>query len=301
MELTISNDKGLFAKIAPRSVITEQGFSWLKAWRAAQANLPAADAKKMDDLIAALGQLPVAKTVTYLSENDMPPGTPLPPSHGTHRPYQWVPCRVWVLVESFVGTSDSQEWEGAATPEGLGWSVLPELVKLKDYQASLFQTLKLANGYFSTYEGANKVIKGHASWTITLVDPVSRLGQSTAHALYNPSSRGYLNDKANYVPIAGARLFESAEAARRTAKSRNLTSSVIVVEIEVAVRAIADPMQQPNLGEFGEVVAFAERRRLTEALDRVEIDELLEKVEKIRNEHPELFEERQAQAVKRRL
>ena len=298
MELTISNEKGLFAKISPRAVMTEQGFSFFKAWRAAQTRLPPADAKKIDALIAAIGQLPVTQTLSNLSENDMPPGTPLPPVHGTQRPYQRVPCRVWVMVESFVGTSDRQEWDGAVTPEGLGWSVLPELVKLKEYQASLFQSLKLANGY---YEGANKVIKGHAGWTVTLVDPVSSLGQSTAHALYSTAARGYLNDKANYVPIAGARLFESAEAARRTAKSRGLTSSVIVVEIEVAVRAIADPMQHPNLGEFGEVVAFAERRRLTEALDRVELDELLEKVEKIRTEHPELFEERHTPAPKRRL
>ena len=301
MELTITNEKGLFGLTNPRPVITEKGFAHLKRWRA-DTLLSGEEAKRVDGIIALLDRLPVFKALTYLLASDDPNTfksgiveTSPPKAYGS------APCRGWLFVDSvFVGTSMTVNWPGEASPEGLGWTVLTELLKAEKDIQKLFSRLDISYGYHGPLVGAPKVIKNHTRWSLSMVDPIARLGQTDAHAIYNPAERGYLNDKGYWVPLAGARLFESAEAARRTNRSRNLTGTIIV-EIDMAVRAIADALQQPDLGEFGEVVAHAERKRLVETLDKIELDDLLAQVEKIKQTHPEIFEERATAVPRRRI
>jgi hypothetical protein len=294
MELVITNEKGLFANLDARPVITEQGFSYLKKWRAAQSDLDPAEASKIDTLIAAFESLPLMLCSSDLDRNDREPGTQLRERSISGLPCKaWaeVPARVWVAVVSFTGTFSRQGWDGEATPEALGWSALPALLKLREFQARFLPTIGVANGGYQPYEGASRIVKGHPRWTLNLVDPVAKLGEDEAHAIYSPGEKGYLNDKGVFVSLSGARLFESAEAARRTVRSRNL-AGVVIVGVKIAVSTIEDTLRETDLGDFAGVLATAERRRLTEMLDKIELAELLDKVDRIRAVHPELFEDK---------
>lgn len=266
MELTIVNEKGLFASVNKIALITENGLQYLKNWQST-AELSPVLAKKYDDLIKILESFEVQEVYMEAGKNDTLPG------------------------QVFLN--------GQPTPQSLGWESISKLLKLRQFYHEVINTHELGCSY-TPFEYAGTLEKRSKSWSIKVDDIVRRLGNTKSFAIYDTAASGYLNDKGYFLPLSGARMFESAESARRTCRSRNL-SDVVIVEVELSVSQVVDTLNSNNLGDFYEVISAVEGDRLRKSLEKAHLDDLLEKVEKIRVEHPELFEKKAPASPKRHL
>lgn len=131
-------------------------------------------------------------------------------------------------------------------------------------------------------------------------DPMDVLGHADAFALYveRDGGGGYLDGRGNIVDgIGGARLFESAKAAERTATSRRLRNSV-VVSVEVNVKGLAPGHSAANTDRLREVISYLTRDKLMDLVSSIRGEDISQLREKIDERERQLNTQEQASKKK---
>lgn len=261
----LTNEKGLFATLDFKGVVSVEGWAYLQAQRPA---LSEADRATLDAVKPLIDQLPQGNAYFSVANTRDTSGT-LTQSYRSNPTeplsyYGHIAALGWyVPAGTFKSSSPSKPFEGEPSPERLGWSVMAQLIRPALWKAleSLIARCGLHQGYLAS-DGASNVLKNQHKWTW-----VSAQMENTVKtcALYLPT-QGFMNDKGNTTPLAGARLFESAEAARRTRTSRGLKDAVIV-ELETRVVGLV-PGETLPVGDvkLGGLLAQMDAEKMEQAL-----------------------------------
>lgn len=254
-QYSVKNSKGLFGQMRfAMAVMTKEAHAAVKRYA---ENMPEGKEKKAAmEMLDLVEQLPftscwsVNKTGSLVQEDA----------------YGWVP------VDSFVSASSLTEY---SSPEACGWHVVGKIQK----HVKLYEKLmgvcgqKAMHDYY--WRGASGIARKVVSEGIVFekFDPSSDLADADAWALYC-DGRGYLDSKGGFGPIARARMFESAEACKRTSASRGISSST-VVRVNVKAAGIENvPGTDTEPADLRAALAKIEAEALAMALEKADIETL---------------------------
>ena len=261
---TIKNEKGLVSDVSLNHVMTYAGVQYLENLlsenpeKFSEKPTIVEDAKQFLHLIKKLHVAYPYLRASFIQDwKDDHGGAP------DINGFDVSPYKGYVIptVDIFKSNSPSiQNVDMPAQFESFGWQYCEDLSKLLKKIAPY---LECANIWVnsSVIENGKKLFKKIHSWEIS--EPkVEDLLLSESYAIYKPSFNGFLNDKGSFLPLAGARLFESAESASRTAKSRSLTD-VVIVKTHVQVIEVCHGYPRPeSLGPLAEALSIKEAREL---------------------------------------
>jgi len=197
------------------------------------------------------------------------------------------PVYGFITFSNFIGATSTVDFPYIAKGdwEGIGFEAMEKLVASKEatqlYIELMGFIINMPDLVKKALKSYSKMASKKGNLIISEYDPLSRLVSSTAYLIYNPTSNGYLNDKGSYVPMSGARLFESAIQAERTSKSRGITNNVVIVESKISLTCITNQIPLPScgIGELGQGIADLERKTILENLNKVTMEELLNQIE----------------------
>ena len=110
-------------------------------------------------------------------------------------------------------------------------------------------------------------------FTQVLYDATESLAEVSACVVFLGS--GYLDDKGDSSPLAGARLFESSGAAYTTIRSRKLKNAV-VVNVKTSITTL-DPqsVEKNKFSNLNDALATQQNKRMKDALDLLSRDQLM--------------------------
>jgi len=197
------------------------------------------------------------------------------------------PIYGFITFKNFIGATSTVDFNYISKGdwEGIGFEAMEKLVASKEATKLYIELMDFITNIPDLIKKALKSYSKMASKKGNLIiseyDPLSRLVSSTAYLIYNPTSNGYLNYKGNYVPMSGARLFESAVEAERTSKARGITNDVVIVESKISLTCITNqiPLPSSGIGELGQGIADLERKTILENLNKVTMEDLLNQIE----------------------
>jgi hypothetical protein len=231
-KITITNAKGLVAVPTQKLVITDHALGVLKNSVASIDDEQ--NRSQVERLLELLDNLP---NVGCTQDSDLLAG-----SNDFKRRLatgaQTVGMSRCVLVPGpFMGSRDlySKNFEVSATAQGLGWEHAEEILELARQQRQHLNSI----GITVLPRGLKSAMKALASLAELNIsgDRLCDLVEGKTYAIYRSESNGYIDDKGMPRPLSSARLFPSAEAARRTAKAQKIDDAVIV-EASIQVREI---------------------------------------------------------------
>jgi hypothetical protein len=282
----VRNEEGLFADLSPKSIITSPGLQRLtlllprieaehpklapaaRAWIDAAARCPTAE--------WVCGPF-VSNDWTWFDKNEAK--TFVFGSKSSEQPEHVSihGVKAWLSPISFSSARSGKESTevASATAEGLGWAAAAELAARKGEIAKVARLVGIAPPSLGR---ADQVLRLSAGWSVEEFSPSAGLSEAECCAIYMVSDGGYLNDKGAVAPLAGARLFESAEAARRTMKSRGIRGAMIVNVQARAVSIVPGSIPSGGIGHFDQALAETEARQLQESLARANLDQLRQRV-----------------------
>lgn len=299
MNVQIQNPKGLFYQLTLKPVVSEAALRVMQSERSMPqrfaVNGPIHDL--LSRLLPLIEALPVMRAcmirVSPLEAQD-------PAFVFSHHGYDHedpssvntavgeLPARVWVNPATPKGASSRHTFEVAGlTPTDLGWGAAEKLAPHEDDLRTLLLAFDFA---YSRYEQRVSSAKGLArrakDWTLFVPEDEKLFARCETFAIYNLESQGFLNDKGRYVPLGGARTFETAIQAARTVTARKL-SNVVVMRLKTQVMAVDPVLPVPgDMGNMGAALAALEGEVLRETLRRAKEEELLAQLEVLRAEHP---------------
>lgn len=197
------------------------------------------------------------------------------------------PVYGFIAFSNFIGATSTVDFPYIVKGdwEGIGFEAMEKLVASKEATQLYIELMDFITNMPDLVKKAlksyGKMSSKRGNLIISEYDPLSRLVSSVAYLIYNPHSNGYLNDKGHYVPMSGARLFESAVQAERTSKARGITNNVVIVESKISLTCITNqfPLPSCGIGELGQGIADLERKTILENLNKVTMEDLLNQIE----------------------
>ena len=193
----------------------------------------------------------------------------------------------FIAFGNFIGATSTMDFDYIyqGSWDGIGITALEDFLNNKEARA-LYEELMafltnrkdVAKTNLKNY---SKLISKKANLNIFEYDPLSRLVTSDAYLIYHPGCNGYLNDKGSFTPLSGARLFESAVQAERTATSRRIKDSVVIVESKISLTAITNqiPIPSSGTGDLGQGIADLEKKTIMDNLNKVTMEDLEKQIE----------------------
>lgn len=304
MRLLLTNEKGLFNKLALAPVCTLNAVKNIESW--AQGTLEGApelkeeERQKLKDFLALVQQLPV-KDIWCSKLGDYDFGTQKKTDSWGHVPSYGF----YNLGGNFVGRRVVIESEYGISDIYSQWDVVFKTLQIKGLP-SILKKIYFSQPDFSAFK---RFHQKHSSFNIQEEDLSQALSQATSFAVYqagqvNSRRGGFLNAEGRRVQsLASARMFESAVAAKNTIGSRKL-SGAVVVEIESYLTRLVPVEGLSSTQDIGELrfgLSTAEKKSLTESLNEMEIESQLQELQKVKQEHPEWFTKETVSAPKRRI
>ena len=163
-----------------------------------------------------------------------------------------------------------------ASAEALGWTAALELLAQKRKIEEIACLLDIVAPDWAPISRL-KTLLGHLS--VEEANASNGLSATDCFAIFLTEEDGYLNDKGEIAPLAGARLFESvAAAAQRTIRSQKREKAIVVKIHAQAIAVVAETLPESGIGAFGKVLAETEARQLQEALAHASLDQLRQRV-----------------------
>ena len=292
MKFNIVNAKGLFSSPELHDLLSEHAFGLMKekfAEWSTRADVDKKTVAKVKEALELIELLPTAERFFYYRKNDLPGLNFTPPqkySYGHGYGSGNALARCYVDVGSFNTKSEGASRSGDFANGDALLKTLDVCVKLSAFQSVLEDFAKdleisLETSKLKRCKTLQKRFNS-GEYTIKDFDPSIELGQVNACVIFVPGhngSGGYLDGRAGYSPLAGARLFESAGSARTTIRSRHLQNAV-VLHIKAQLVGI-DPDQGPVSGNNEELlsaIARIERLNLEKALEDASVEQLKERL-----------------------
>lgn len=188
----------------------------------------------------------------------------------------------FITFSNFIGSTSTKNFEYITRGDwnGIGFEALEDFVKNKEayklYEELMTFLTNRKDVPKSRLKDFNKLISKKQKLTIYEFDPLSRLVSSDAYLIYFSNYNGYLDYKGNVAPLSGARLFESAIQAERTANARGIRSDVIIVQADISLTAITNQISLPSsgIGDLGQGITELEKRKIKENLAKVTMEDL---------------------------
>jgi len=162
-----------------------------------------------------------------------------------------------------------------ASAEALGWTAALELLAQKRKIEEIACLLDIVAPDWAPISRL-KTLLGHLS--VEEANASNGLSATDCFAIFLTEEDGYLNDKGEIAPLAGARLFESVAAAQRTIRSQKREKAIVVKIHAQAIAVVAETLPESGIGAFGKVLAETEARQLQEALAHASLDQLRQRV-----------------------
>lgn len=272
-EFRIKNAKGLFLETRVQCLLTEDTYQYLR-----DVHLPSlTDEKVKEQREAALdliGSLPVSKLFTQLTPVDSNYTQVSAKGPETYVNHKWTTGYGWVRPGTAKGASNNSS-VAAGNPKEAGWEDAAALVKVR---ATLNEMLKAVGGQAlgeDDMPNAASLKKIMASLVFEGIDPERDLAQCEGFALFIGGS--YLDSKGHGGPLSRARMFESAEAAARTARSQRWPNWK-AVRVGLAVVGQCELQGDTPQPELAGIVSRLEAEALNKALEDAGIERLKQKV-----------------------
>ena len=282
MNFQFVNSKGLFADYQAFGVISHHALGLLRQYHQDPNCLP--EHKKTLDLAMPLfDALPDGKSHVSFKKNDLPNPTLSPSTVCAPYGYGYMGGKVILHVSNFVSKSNVYTHQSPMSdhPDRWGWAECVVLAKLAPKIQDIITSQKWEiNFNGNALASGKKYLKKFQAgeFSVLIKDTALNLSEVNACGLYSPGSKGYLNEKGGYSPLGGARLFESAEAARRTKKSRSLNDAVVVHIRAQLTKVEPDQTITGSLGDLQDAIALVERKNIMQALESATAEQLQERL-----------------------
>lgn len=267
----IVNPKGLFYSFMNQAVMTVAVFEHLRD-KAIPAIADPARRAAAQEAIAAVEKLPTTPGFCYLSPQDEGfDEKARSPQYG-----QMLPCKSWLCLSSAKSSSEGSSEYGS--PKEAGWEAIADVAKNSGEILLLLENAGATPPPFGIPEYTASLKKKFAQAVFAAVDDDEEYCGAEAVALFMPS--GFLDSKGSGGPLSRARLFESAEAARRTASSRGIgewQAMAVSITVTKAFDLPGSTAQAPMLA----AIAKQEAAAIDKALDDAGVERLRAKLAEI--------------------
>lgn len=265
----VANQKGLFYEMQVNSVMTIAVFEHLR-----DIHIPgianAAKREKFQQALDVVERLPTMEAFSYLSQQDQG----FNPAVSAHAQYAIMPCKAWLQLGSAKSSSGSISNIRCGSPKDAGWDELPQLEKLSGAINEMLAEAKAQRITFGISWSAS-LKKKHAQALFMAIDEDSEFAKTSAVALFVDS--GFLDSKGSRGPLSRSRLFESAAAAARTAKSHGF-SSWEAIEVSITVTKSLDLAGSTPHEKMRAAIATREAEEIDKALSEAGIERLKAKL-----------------------
>ena len=262
-QFRITNSKGLFYQARPLALASLQVVAHIR-----QAVIPAIandEARaRAQQALDALEALPVVHAHVELCAHDDQVGS----RHDRRA------CRGWIAPG--LAQSESKDPVEASGPEQAGWLAIGHAYKLRGEIESLLAKAKAPKLWPFHWQGASTIKNKIKEAVFVEFDKAEDNAESEAFALH-VYGRGFMDAHGSAGPLARARMFESAQAAARTAKSRRI-SPWKVVSVSVALGACVDLQGDSACDALSASIALQEAKALDQALEKAGVERLRAKL-----------------------
>lgn len=272
-EFRLKNAKGLFVTTMAEGVMTETTLRHLR-----DAYLPGVpDEKERAECSAALDlieQLPVANVWMKISPVDPGYVSAHDKNHHSYINHHWVQGHGWFRPG---GAKSASEGDGicAGTPKEAGWETMPQIAKALPAINKMLAALGADRLDAALLPTPASLKKASSTLVFEAIDAESELAQCQGFALF--VGDGYVDSKGRAGPLARSRMFESAEAGARTARSQGW-GDWKVVEVGLRVVAQCDLSGDTPQPALAGVIARLEAETLAKALEEAGVDRLKAKL-----------------------
>lgn len=304
MSFIVKNSKGMFAGYSSYALVSQHGFQVMKEVFA-DSNHPVmlkmskGQKAKLEEAFSLMEHLPVANHYMYFMKNDCPNLVKKP----TQPYYSWdhgygtggIDCLEIVGLHSFSSSSGitNKKQDGMSSHAFL--EKIEEQLKIANFVAALSSFAKhcdvsLIETPLKNLKKINKAILD-GEYDIKDIDMVTEMGEVEASVVFISGwgeNGGYLNYKGGISPLAGARLFESEGAAKRTISSQRLRNA-IVVKVKTQIMEVQceigqnDTKRTQNLRE---AIARVEKKNILKALETASVEQIKAKLDEYEKQDP---------------
>ena len=137
----------------------------------------------------------------------------------------------------------------------------------------------------------SRYLKQAKSWHFEVENLSQDLSQSTSYALYVEGA-GFLNSRDFYTKsLASAQHFESLAAAEKKMKKEKRDNTVIV-GLKTSLNGFIHNPTQAQTYEIQQGLSLYEKEQLKTILQNQDIQQKLQLLEQLQQEHPEWFEDK---------
>lgn len=276
-EFRLRNSKGLFLDLRSNGVMTEVVYRHLRDIHAPGIQDPKIRAKCLEALDC-VAELPLMEDYMPLCSLDhvLASGS----ASSRRESMGWASAYGWLRPGAARGASSNSGVTARSAKEA-GWEAIQRVEKVKSTLNKMLIEAGASALEPSAFGGLSGLKKTMESLVFEPVDENQERAGCEACALFVGSNPpGYLDSKGRVGPLARARMFESAEAAGRTARSQGV-SNWKAVGVAMSVTRQFDVTGDSPQEALSAVIAQREAEELNLALEAAGVERLKKKLEEL--------------------
>ena len=265
----IINEAGLFARAEPTPLVALQDCDKMQRYMTSRRNVfSEIQTKEVLGIIDDVRTLPTVKFQGYYRVSTSP---------GT--------CATVVNFRGFAALAYGTTWERDTLPVSrFGLDVCKRIARSKALLINVAAATGLQADQTWNISAVTKAVKladniANGVWTVRDNDPVADMAQADAFAVYLAGKKGFLTKQRIAGPLGGAVLYESAQAAVKSAKATAGVDDFVVVAVNARATRVVDVSNSwTATDDLKGAISLNERDALVASLAQLDARDLLKRI-----------------------